>query len=170
MAHQMNLFLHPHDYVCVQQIINDSSNVSILAGSSPTRKAVELPTIVLDESEMGAVDVTVYLVLQNSLNSVQLLECSPKKWTIDVTRSPVVEFTRCYMDDSLIRRGRLYAIRDYIAPDGSRISKPAIFTDWQTTLFRRLKSLLRWDPVLSAYCGRKAEEWRRQTHGRFVEM
>ena len=63
-------------------------------------------------------------------------------WTADVRRDPVLQFTRCFSDGKIIRRGRIYFVSSYFGQDGTPVMKDEAFVTWGKKVVRRLKDVL----------------------------
>ena len=81
-------------------------------------------------NEMGHEPLQIFIALQKNVSDIVLKELLHVTFrSVDVVRSPVVEFARCYQDEHCVRRGRLYFIKGYY--DQSAIfSKDEEFLKW----------------------------------------
>jgi len=91
------------------------------------------------------------------------------RWTIDILRSPAISARRCFCDGSILREGRLFLEAGFYENDGMWRDKPSAFLNRANTVFKTTRQLFRRDPSLSAYVGRHADAWRKQTGGKFVD-
>src|SRR5262245_8694059 len=72
--------------------------------------------------KMGTEPLTVYLARPCDVGAVQLNVLQQQAYsTIDVVRSPVIQFTRCFHLENRPRRGRLYFMTAYY--DGAVLIK-----------------------------------------------
>jgi hypothetical protein len=85
-------------------------------------------------------------------------------WTIDETRSPVVELIRCFYGGTSLRSGRLYYAKGFYGEGGQWVEKPAAFLAWAKKVFSVARKGLQRDADFMVYLGREAQEMR-QRHG-----
>ena len=60
-------------------------------------------------------------------------------WTIDVLRSPVREFNRCYYDGKMLRRRRLDYVDGFYGADDQWQIKADGFRSWARAVLRKTK-------------------------------
>jgi hypothetical protein len=84
-------------------------------------------------------------------------------WTVDVLRSPVVEFSACYFDGKVLRAGRSYYVDGYYDDRGSWTEKSPEFRAWGKSLLSMLKKAL--TKRGSSYVGLDALRWLESSGG-----
>lgn len=57
-------------------------------------------------------------------------------YSVDVTRSPVIEFSRCIQTNNEILRGRIYCVTRFVEDTGAEIVKSDSFIEWTKEIFR----------------------------------
>jgi hypothetical protein len=117
---------------------------------------------------MGAERLKVYLARPNDVALVRLnhLQHHPHE-TVDIVRSPIVEFDRCYHRDHQLRRGRLYMVGAYY-DDDVLLKKDDGFLKWANALITTARRRLTKGPESFFYFGRNALELKRSASARFV--
>ena len=103
---------------------------------------------------MGFEHLKIYVTQSQYIDRI-IFKRSANAAFVDELRSPVVEFSRCYQDDQLIRRGRLYFVNGYFDASGL-INKDDDFLKWGNSLMRRARRMLRKDPNSFEYFGPEA--------------
>ncbi|MBC7975241.1 MAG: hypothetical protein H7138_09665 [Myxococcales bacterium] len=83
---------------------------------------------------------------------------------IDALLSPVVEFTGCFFDGQLLRRGRMYYVDGFFAEDGEWEEKAEPFRTWARAVLKRTKKIL--TRTESDYIGSHAAAWLAEGSGR----
>jgi hypothetical protein len=73
-------------------------------------------------------------------------------WTINALRSPIIEFRRSYMDDNIIRQGRMYFIPRYLE-NNQWVDKSPEFVAWADSILRFMRRHLRRLPSIGCYAG-----------------
>jgi len=104
--------------------------------------------------QMGFEHLKIYVTQSQYIDRI-IFKRSANAAFVDELRSPVVEFSRCYQDDQLIRRGRLYFVNGYFDASGL-INKDDDFLKWGNSLMRRARRMLRKDPNSFEYFGPEA--------------
>lgn len=130
--------------------------LQILHSRSPTASPRHVPS--LDLVEEGAPWLFFHLVRPDDLASVVTRHVPAQGyWTVDVLRSPVIEFSRCFFDGQILRCGRVYYTPSFFGPDDAVVLKSSAFLDWAKLLFAVVKkNLKRRD---TEYIGAEAEAW-----------
>jgi hypothetical protein len=149
-SRQVNFFLTAADQASlVRQFATREAFVVVqsLAQDDGVRllKTVEI-------KEMGTEHLKVYLARPSDVGSIQLN-------ALDVVRSPVIEFVRCFHQGNLLRRGRLYFVTAYY--DGSVLTrKDHAFLEWANTFISTARRKLSRDRELQSYLGDEARSLR----------
>jgi len=102
---------------------------------------------------MGSEPLGIFLVKKSHLQKVKFRKLENLNvFVIDTLTSPVIEYSRCFVSDEIIRRGRFYFIKSYIDEEGGVVTKDAEFLSWADRIYRRSKADLEYDGK-SAYYG-----------------
>jgi hypothetical protein len=119
----------------------------------------------LDLEEAGQRWLYYYLVRRSDLVNV-ITEHVPAQgyWTVDVLRSPAVEFESCYFDGKLLRRGRVYYTDGYYGADKAWVAKPPDFLVWAKAVLKVTRKSLHKDGA--DYIGRDAKAWIEREDGK----
>jgi hypothetical protein len=104
--------------------------------------------------KMGSERLKIFITLSQLIDKIVVVQSVDPAF-VDVLRSPVVEFSRCYQDDRLIRSGRFYFIRSYF-DERAVIEKDDAFLQWSNSLLSRARRMLKKDPKSFAYFGPEA--------------
>ncbi|MFH1921036.1 MAG: hypothetical protein ABIP48_14295 [Planctomycetota bacterium] len=165
MGHQVNFFAAPDDIAQLQQRIGDIEPMCILHDRSPTVKPRVLST--LDFVEDGQPLIFYFLVRESDLAQVVTRHVPAQGyWTVDVLRSPVVEFNSCFFDGTILRRGRVYYVDGFYGDNDEWIEKPEDFRLWAKVVLKATKKCLKRHG--SDYIGPAAAEWLARGDGRLV--
>src|SRR6266700_3960228 len=104
---QVNFFLTAADQAELLRRFVTKSEFVVLASVTEGGRLHLLESA--EVKEMGRDRLTVYLARPGDLHAVKLQSLQHQIYkTIDIVKSPLVEFARCYHADGLLRRGRLY--------------------------------------------------------------
>lgn len=166
MGHQIKVILTPADTVELERGLK-VLNIAVIPYVLPSRHLLLRPS--MSVADMEREDLLVYLAREERLSQLQLRQlANDEGWTIDSRRSPVVEFSRCFFDENVLRQGRLFYEDRYFGTNGECVEKDKGFTDWARDLFRTVKKHLKRRADLSGYLGPQAEKWLSDKHGRSV--
>ena len=163
MGHQLNFHATLPDVARLEEIVRAIEPVVVLHSRSPTAEPRIVPSVNFEEQ--GRRWLFYFLVREADLGRA-VTEPVPAQgyWSVDVLRSPVVQFTNCYFDGLVLRRGRIYYVDGYYGADGTWVEKPETFRLWAATLRKATrKALSRRD---GDYIGREAALWLEREGGR----
>ncbi|WP_437875551.1 hypothetical protein [Sorangium sp. So ce513] len=165
MGRQVTFFAAPDDIAQLQHRIGDIEPMCILHDRSPTAKPRVLPT--LDVAEDGQSLLFYFLVREIDLAQVVTRHVPAQGyWTVDVLRSPVVEFDGCFFDGTVLRRGHVYYVEGFYGENDEWIEKPEGFRSWAKRVLKATKKCLKRRG--SDYIGAAAAEWLAQGDGKLV--
>jgi hypothetical protein len=137
---QLNCYLLPSDLERLETALRQAVPLEIASGFDKDGTIRSLSTLVVDQ--MGLTPLRVYLVPEwLSPASERLSEAVRGGTHVDITEVPAVEFDRCYSDATLIRRGRLYAVR-HQTPDPVHAAFDERVNRWLTSLFKAAREAL----------------------------
>lgn len=141
MGRQVTFFLTPNDTDRLMAQLSLCSPFLILHSRSqlPTPKVV--PSVNVREGDQ---DWLYFLLIRESdLEGVKLKEVSAQHyWSIDVLRSPVIEFNRCFFDGRILRRGRIWYETGFYGLNREWICKSADFITWAEKLLKTTRKCL----------------------------
>lgn len=137
---QINYFLTPGDQSAVRTVIFGSENSEIvdrkILKGSMTRRVIDNSLDLNDEPN----DLVVcYKPMMNQIRSI-ISEVNEDGY-IDTTRSYGIEYTKCFADSLVIRRGRLYVCYTYWEGQDKR-RKGDDFVKWSRAIFTAVKKIL----------------------------
>ena len=109
MGHQVNFYLDPRDTEQIESVLRSLGPMLVLHSRSPRPEPKLLDH--LTHEEQGQPWLFYHLVRPEHLGAVVLGHVPAQGyWTVDVLNSPVIEFTRCFFDGTILRRGRLSSL------------------------------------------------------------
>lgn len=142
MGHQVNFYLTHSDTECLEKVLRGVTPLMLLHSISHTSEPR-----VLDSSNFKENDqpwLYYFLVLPEDLERVVMRHVPAQGyWTVDVIKSPVVEFNRCFTRGRLLRRGRLYYVDRYYGSDDALLDKSEAFRKWAKSLLATTKKSLK---------------------------
>lgn len=142
MGHQVNFFAAPLDIRQIESEIVQVETDVILNSRSMTAEPCIVPSFDIQVEEKPW--LYFYLVRKSDLNDVVTRPVPAQGyWTVDILRSPVVEFNSCYFDGKILRRGRAYYVDGFFDEKGGWIRKPDIFLDWAKAVIKGTKKILK---------------------------
>ena len=164
MGHQVNFLMLPTDLPMIKAAIRNTGEVRFLADRTPTAEPIEIATLAFDAGEMGRRPLGAYIARSSELGEVKTKFVETQGyWLIDSLSSPVIEFSPCYFDGNVLRRGRTYFATD----SKFRAELPGEdFVTWGDRVLGRIKSALLRVPEISAeaYLSADARQWIEQNH------
>ena len=163
---QVNFYLTANDQArlltCLRESVGEFTIVeSIAEGDEPH------PLEIAEVKRMGVDRLKLYLVRPDDVGAIKLNILRSQVYkAVDVVRSPVVEFARCYHADGRLRRGRMYFVTAYY-DERVLLHKDSAFLDWATALIATARKRLKKEPSLSSYVGEEARRLK-ETGEKFV--
>lgn len=89
---------------------------------------------------MGKEPLKIMLVRESDLKSLVFRRVEKMgHFRIDTLKSPVIEYSRCFVSDEIIRRGRLYCQNSFFDENGDLRKKPAEFLKWRKRIFEKAR-------------------------------
>lgn len=164
MGRQVNFYMLANDLARFEEWLQSNNEVFFINSRLSTPEIQPLQTLAI--SKMGETPLMVYLARKSELSDLVIKVVSNQNyWKIDILRSPAVELMRCYYNENMVRRGRLYFQTGYYDSDGHWIEKPKEFLDWANSLLRWIRNHYQKDPEIDFYVGPSAREWISQKGG-----
>jgi hypothetical protein len=164
MGHQLSFLMLPADLPIVEAAIRSTGDVCFLESRRPAADQTEIGTLAFQPGEMGHRPLGAYIVRGTQLGEVKNRFVDAEGyWVIDSLSSPVIEFSRCFFDGHLLRRGRAYFATD----SRFRFELPGDdFVAWGDRVLRRIKDTLQRVPEIStsAYVSSDARRWIEEHH------
>lgn len=167
MGHQVQIYLLPEDTLLIEKYFMGSDNAKFIQYCSPSAEIAVSDTLAVQE--MGKSWLPIFIVREKDLKDLEVKHIEAQSyWTIDSLRSPVIEFSRCFFDGNVLRKGRLFFDLGYYGRGGEWVSKSDAFTTWADDTLRWIrKTFTRIES--GAYIGKKAGWWVQQRGGRLVD-
>jgi len=155
MSHQFRILLTSEDVPEIEQLIQSIAPVCFFRDNSDRPIPHAVPT--LDVLESAKPWLFYYLAPLSEIDSIVMRPISAQtRWSIDFLRSPVIEFTRSYIDGASIRPGRLFYKNSFYAADDSLQYKSDEFQKWAKQIFGVVKNRL--TKMEYGYAGRHAQK------------
>jgi hypothetical protein len=150
-SRQINFFLTATDQAELLIRLGSKGDYVIVHACTQDERLYLLENAVV--KEMGVEPLTVYLVRSTDIDAIQLnvVPNQPYK-SIDVVRSPVIQFSRCYHAGGRLRRGRLYFVTAYY-DGGEKTKKEKAFLKWAIDLITIARRNLLKEPGSLFYFG-----------------
>ncbi|WP_407158944.1 hypothetical protein [Bradyrhizobium sp. STM 3557] len=167
-SRQINFFLTAEDQATLLARLMDRLGPFLfISRRSENDAPQQLDTAAV--KKMGSEPLTIYLLRQKDLGQVRFEPFTEQQcYVVDSLLSPVIEFSRCYHSDGLLRRGRMYVVSSYYDRDGVPVSKDRDFLDWAAAMIAAARKIVqRRVPPSMFYCGQNAFELSQQGE-RFV--
>ena len=164
MGHQVNFYLDSLDSMALEQALRDLGPLLVLHSLSPGSEPRILESANFQEGARPW--LFVLLVRPEDLHAVVTRYVSAQgHWTVDVVKSPVIEFDRCFFDGTILRRGRLYYVDGYY--DGEAWKEKAdAFQQWAKAVLAKAKRVLKKHG--SDYIGTGAAGWASLSGGKLI--
>jgi hypothetical protein len=165
-SRQVNFFLTARDQAELLTQLAAVGDFIVVAGTTKSGGVNRLESAEI--KQMGVDRLQVYLMRPNDIGGVRFHDVPKMGYkSVDVLRSPVVEFDRCYHAEGLLRRGRLYVVTAFY--DGMELTrKDGAFLQWAGALIKTARRKLTKDPRSFFYFG--ADALRCREAGTTMEM
>jgi hypothetical protein len=109
-SRQINFFLTQTDQADLMRRLGPLGELAFIEGMAQGRHPQFLESA--EVKQMGAETLQIFLARPEDVKDILFREARETTY-LDVVRSPVIEFNRCYRDQHLLRRGRLYFVTRY---------------------------------------------------------
>ncbi len=165
MGHQVNFYLNPNDTVAVEKVLRELAPLCILHSRSSTSEPHIVDTVNIEEN--GQPWLYLFLIRTDDLERLVTKHIPAQGyWTVDVLKSPVVEFNRCFFDGKTLRRGRVYYVDGFYDTNDQWVQKPEPFMKWAKSILTTTKHTLKRHG--SDYIGTEAEAWLASCGGKLM--
>lgn len=166
MGKQVNFILLPGDLRALEEELVRLSPFVVLHSRSASEKVKRLGG--LDPRASGEDWLHLFLVRPEDIEFVVTqFVAAQSYWAIDVLRSPVVEFQRCFFDGQTIRRGRAYFVDRFYSANMKIVQKPETFCIWAQSVLRTIRKRLQRQG--NDYVGSEAKKWLSSGAGVLIE-
>lgn len=166
MGHQVNFYISPTDTVLLERTLRKSFPLVVVHDRSASRA----PRVVdsLDVEEDGKPWLYLYLARPDDLDELVMQHVPAQGyWALDVIKSPVIEFNRCFFNDQILRRGRVYYVDGFYGSDKTWVEKSESFRRWARSILSTTKKSLKRHG--SDYIGHDALSWLGSSGGKLVQ-
>lgn len=159
-SRQINFFLTAGDQAQLEQKLRAVGEYVVVGLICKDGRPVVLRDAVI--KQMGTDRLTIYLVRPNDIRNVLCRELpTHANKVIDLVRSPVIEFARCYHAADGLRCGRFYVVTSYNG-DEAVMQKERSFVEWISRTFTAARRALIRDPGSGDYFGPEASKLRNE--------
>lgn len=166
MSHQVNFYLTPTDVAVLEKRLQGIEPLLILLNKSENCHPFVLNS--MDYVLHGKPWLYFYLVRPEDFGAVAMRHVPAQGyWTVDVMKSPVIEFNKSFFDNKTLRRGRLYYMDSYYNSDGLLQNKSEAFRNWAKKVFAFVRKGSH--KVGAEYVGKDANAWLETAAGRFEQ-
>lgn len=167
MGHQVNFYATPPDIDRLGALIGCLESTTVLHDRSPSAKPRVLPSLTFKDKDNEQPLLFYFLVREEDVSKVVTRHVSAQGyWAVDVLESPVVEFSSCYFDGKILRRGRVHYVDGFYGEGGAWIDKPESFRAWARNLFKVTRKALKKHGT--DYIGEDALSWLMRGGGKLV--
>ena len=137
-SRQLNFYLNMHDQFILDAKIQNVENTVFCKYLSPNKSPVFLKTTKIDD--MGNEYLKILILREQDIDKLIFREIKDTdSFSINTIKSPVLEYSRCFVSDDLIRRGRLYFIKTYYNEQESLIEKEPCFVAWASRVIKEAR-------------------------------
>jgi hypothetical protein len=165
VGHQVNFYATPTDIEKMEEGLRNLEPMIVLHSRSTSAAPRVLRSLIL--SEEARPWLYFFLVREGDLGEVVTRQIpSQGYWSIDVVRSPVVEFSSGNLERKALRRGRVYYIEGFYGEGEVWIEKSEDFRKWAKSVVSFMKSALKKQGT--EYAGSDALAWQEREGGAFI--
>ena len=135
---QLNFYLNKKDSGLLDSRLIEVEDLVFLKARSGSSNPHFLINSII--KNMGKEPLKIILVRNSDLENLafQRVE-NTKDFRIDTLKSPVIEYSRCFVSHEIIRRGRLYCQNSYFDENGDLMKKPEGFLKWRKRIFEKAR-------------------------------
>lgn len=166
---QVNFYLTPNDQKLLMSKINEV--VSYVVASEITRNRNIKFLNDTNITRMGEERLRICLTRPEDVDKIVLKHIEKQGYSIiDDIRSPVIQFSRCYYKDGLLRRGRFYFISGYYNDDREFYLKEDSFIKWADMILKLTRKVLTKDGNSIEYYGKEALKLKEESRVTFSSI
>jgi hypothetical protein len=156
MGHQVNFYLDPADTAELESVWRSFEPMIVLHSRSPSEEPLSVHNV--RHVEDGEPWLYYYLVRPDELPAVRTMHVPAQRyWAIDELRSPVIQFSGCFFDDTVLGRGRLYYVDGFYNAAQVWELKPERFRLWAKVMLGKTRKAL--TKRQTNYIGAGAASW-----------
>lgn len=166
MGKQVNFYMHPDDLNDFNKMMRLDKELKMINNISQSKKPEVRESLTV--TEYNKERLTIYLVQSKYINDVKMKFIAKQNyWLVDELCSAVIEFSRCYFDGVIMRRGRLYYQAGYYDENDNWKDKPEDFKLWADKKLSWIKKNYQKEKGVEFYVGSHAKEWK-ASGGKFL--
>ena len=137
MGRQVNYYLTPNDMKEAEQRIRSCTKILFFQDFTISREPVLLESLHINTMEKE--NLRVFAVHPSDVGKIIFKYIETQHYyTVDLLCSPVLEVTRCYFHNGILRRGRMFADTWYYE-NNIKITKDENFVNWVKAVYKALK-------------------------------
>ena len=150
-SRQINFYLSEADQQMIDQILVADNSLIVLEARSQTEKLLIRPNTL--NGDMGKEPLKILLARKIDVSKLVVRKIHGQEiFAVDTLKSPVIEYSRCFIGDDFIRRGRLYLTSSFFNNVDSLVEKDNSFLSWAQKIINGVKKNLEFRPGMD-YCG-----------------
>lgn len=128
-SRQLNFYLNLSDQHLFDQMLRADGQTKLCRYQTEQASPCFLKSSII--RKMGEEPLKIVLVRKSDIEDIQYRKIRDRNiYSIDTLRSPVIEYSRCYVGDNVIRRGRLFFVKTYYDDKDVLIKKSSDFLAW----------------------------------------
>ena len=140
-SRQINFFLNEQDQIELNDLFSNDGELIFCKSRSEQAKPKILDSSVI--KKMGGEPLKILLVRKADLDLLKFRYLKIRnEFVIDTIDSPVVEYSRCFLCDEFIRRGRMYFLKSFYDDAENMVTKNDCFLSWADALLNTTKAEL----------------------------
>jgi len=126
---QLYFYLNLEDQCLFDQMLKADEQIIFCRYQAKKMHPIFLESTVI--KEVGEEALKIIMVRKTDIENIKYRKVTGRNsYFIDTLRSPVIEYSRCYVTKKLVRRGRLYFLKKYYDDNNTLIEKPRDFVVW----------------------------------------
>lgn len=140
-SRQLNFYLNSSDQHLFDQMLTANRTTKFCQYQTEQARPYFLESSII--RNMGEEVLKIILVRESDVKNIQYRKIEGRNiYSIDTVRSPVMEYSRCYVNDKFVRRGRLYFLKTYYNDQDVLVNKAPDFLSWENQIFDEAKEIL----------------------------
>ena len=139
-SRQLNFYLNLSDQHLFDQMLKANELIKLCQYQTEEACPYFLESSII--TKMGEEALKIILVRKSDIENIRYRKIKERYiYSIDSIRSPVIEYSRCYVGDNIIRRGRLYFVKAHYDDKDYLISKSSDFLAWANQLLDEARAV-----------------------------
>ncbi len=170
MGRQINFYLHPDDFIKLDEKLSSKDELLFLSGIQDQDSFVTINSLIFPESINDHQQLFVYICRKIDINKVYFRKRPyDDNHVVDINRSNAIEFHMPQIKGKILKRGRFYFTPGYWNENDAWIEKADDFKKWGDRMLRIARKFCP-NKVIGGYATFRVIEWQKKTSGKLSQI